>query len=144
MSQYLHGKIVGGALGSFLCPPGHPNYYHHISGPKFLISLTYAVESDDVHPEMRGRAQAILNRYKLPPINDPQVQDWIYRVMGYFRGCYVGKEGSWQASDLVIDSTRDPIKHQNEHAGVHLIRQYYPEFKLTKTILKKAYWGEKK
>jgi len=88
------------------------------------------------------------------PLDNPEVQDWIEQVMGYFKGCYSGydyktQKISWDASDLRCGlktnegEPLDAVLNQYMHAGVHLIRKYYPEFKLTEAIVKNAYWGNK-
>lgn len=69
------------------------------------------------------------------------------QVLGYFKECYVGqdKQGSpsWNVSDLHIDAAIDPIINADNHAGVHMIREYYPEFVPTAEHFKSAYWGSK-
>lgn len=82
-----------------------------------------------------------------PPINSEAVQDWIYQVLGYFRGCYQGDEAlgeaSWHAQNLRIRSDWDPVLNADSHAGVHHIRQFFPEYGVCKTDFDLAYWGKR-
>ena len=142
-------------MGGFLNPPTHPEHTSHVEldlrrrpWNRGGMSLSYATgEGSGVHPETRSAAQRILGDWKPPPIESPEVQDWIASVLGYFKGCYVGQDAegkpSWNASDLRIDAGVDPVLNADLHAGVHLIRKYYPEYTPTAEDFKRAYWGKK-
>ena len=142
-----YGKIVHEGMGSFLEPPTHPSHYYRVKssyGDTFAMSLEAAAESDWLNYKTRKKAKEILDSWKPLPLNDPRTQDWIHQVLGYFKDCYQGKNGSWNVSDLEINPNIDPIKNQDRHAGVHFIRKYYPHYRLTKKDLEEAYWGKKK
>ena len=67
-------------------------------------------------------------------------------MLGYFRGCFnfhPENETGWHAGNLTIDSGVDPLENADFHAGVHLIRRYYPEFQPTREHFLQAYWGSK-
>lgn len=138
------GKIVSGSMGSFLEPPTHPNHHYEVRsvyGDTFGIALSEASKTDWLDEQTRALAKIIMNNWTPPPIDAVLVVDWIHQVLGYFKNCYKGE--SWKASNLVIDSLCDPLSNQNTHAGVNRIRQYYPQYKLTETDLKQAYWGKR-
>lgn len=141
-------------MGGFLCPPGHPTHSFSAEtgrrdNPNGCYSLESAIDQEWLPADIRGRARGILERWEREkkPLTDPEVQEWVLTVLGYFKGCYRGqdKEGnpSWNASDLRIDSGIDPVLNADLHAGVHLIRKYYPEFVPTAEHFKGAYWGQK-
>jgi hypothetical protein len=145
-----YGRIVNEGVGGFLNPPTHPEHsysVHSSYGDTFSMSLTSAAEASWLNPATRGAAKGKLKAWKPLPIEHPDVQDWIYRVMGYFKGCYAWPSDNgdinWNADKLDIDTIKDPVLLQDNHAGVHLIRKYYPEFKLTQEIVERAYWGNR-
>jgi hypothetical protein len=107
------------------------------------VSLTHAVTCDWISADTRGRAAGMIKRWHAnpPAIDSEPVQRWISQVLGYFRGCYVPESGSRNASDLVIDRNRDPVKHAADHAGVRLIRDFYPDFTPTTEHFVSAKWG---
>lgn len=139
------GKVKSGGMGGFLNPPTHPEHsqgVYSVYGDTFAMSLSGAADAEWLNDETRSRARRILKAWKRPPIESDEVQDWICNVMGYFKGCYKGEKG-WNASDLRIDQQADAVLNQDIHAGVNLIRKYYPEFILTADHVSKAYWGKK-
>jgi len=143
------GRIVKESMGSFLDPPTYPTHFYSVETDlnrprkyRGCMSLTFAVKCEWLHDITKQKAKELLDSWQRPPIDRADIQDWIHQVLGYFHHCYKGK--SWKAEDLIIDSERDPIEHQDEHAGVHWIRRFYPEYRLTKEDLEKAYWGSKK
>lgn len=140
------GKITDSGCGGFLNPPTHPEHTQSVTsvyGHTFYISLTGAVAADWLDDECRTAARKILDAWEPLPLESPEVQGWISQVMGYFKGCYQGPTGSWNASDLYIGRCDlFAMENQDRHAGVHLIRKYYPEFVLTEEILKNARWGK--
>jgi hypothetical protein len=97
----------------------------------------------------RAEARRRLDEWRAnaPSIDSEPIQDWIRHVLGYFKGCYrnpqapAGRE--WYASDMVIDSKRDPLADPLEHAGVNLIRRFYHDWLPTAQHFQEAYWGSK-
>jgi hypothetical protein len=139
------GKIADSGMGGFLNPPAHPEHTKSIVsffGDTFSISLSAAVKETWLDDETRNKAKRILSNWKPPDIESPEVQEWILKVLGYFKNCYQSENGSWDASDLRIvnDSSLLPV---DKHAGVYLIRKYYHDFTPTKEHFDKAYWGTK-
>ena len=140
------GKIVNQGMGGFLNPPTHPEHDWSVESVKrhdFSMSLTCAVSCEYLDEETKDKAFKILKDWKKPKLKSQEVQGWIYQVMGYFRNCYQGEDGSWKAGELTVDSKLDPMLNQDIHAGVHFIRRFYPGFKLKQSHLDNAYWGEK-
>ncbi|HWC39364.1 MAG TPA: hypothetical protein VG476_12580, partial [Acidimicrobiales bacterium] len=83
--------------------------------------------------------------WERPAIESDEVRDWIAQVLGYFRNCYRGdgpEPQCWHAANLHI-VRGDDLPPVDEHAGVHLIRKYYPEYTPTADDFKSAYWGVK-
>lgn len=153
-------RVTSGGMGGFLCPPGHPEHSYHVETDLMRrpenrggMNLSSAVESDWLEedaPEARNAARALLLAWECEkkPIADPEVQDWIAHVLGYFRGCYKGPGNEpecWHASDLHIHQGADtlPGADWRKHAGVHLIQNYYPDYKPCADDFARAYWGEK-
>lgn len=155
------GKIVEGSGGCFLDPPTYPTHHHHIEGVwgGFFMGLTAIADEDWLDDECRAEAKALLAGWERPPITDPAIKDWIRQVLGYFRGCFQGvdSEGlpSWKAGELLHGKRRCPecgsivevdpadyVKYACQHAGVHLIRKFYPEYIPTKADFQSAYWGK--
>lgn len=144
------GRIVNSGMGGFLNPPTHPEHFKSVQSSyvdTFSMSLSAAADADWLNPATRGRARGILKGWKAPAIESPAVQEWIAQVLGYFAGCYVGQDKagapSWNASDLRIDKEADPVANADLHAGVHLIRKYYPAFAPTAEHFAAACWGKK-
>lgn len=142
------GSIVHEGMGGFLCPPTHPEHNQSVCsrvGDRFSMCLSSAVDCDWLDEGTRNKAKEILDAWRKPPIADSDVQDWILQVLGYFRGCYKGLDGpeEWSVSNLKMDRSVDPVLNADQHAGVHLIRKYYPEFIPTDLHFKAAYWGMK-
>lgn len=145
-----YGKIdrTSGA-GGFLNPPTHPE--HTISvrssyGNTFFMSLSSAAEAEWLNAETRGRAKGILKAWRKPPIESPEIQDWIRQVLGYFRHCYKGdgpEPECWHASNHKIIKDKWEILPLDQHAGVHFIRNYYPEYEPQREHFSEAYWGTK-
>jgi len=145
-----YGKIDRrSGMGGFLNPPTHPSHamsVHSSYGDIFSMSLESAAECEWLNPSTRYAARGILKAWKRPAIESPEVQDWIKQVLGYFRNCYRGEGPEpecWNASNLRIIKNGEPLPLIGEHAGVHLIRKYYPEFTPAAEHLSGAYWGQK-
>jgi hypothetical protein len=148
------GRIVNQGVGGFLCPPGHP--MHKLSVETDLrrkpenrgwMSLEAAIDSEGLDDATRAAARTVLASWEKPALDTPEVQDWILQVLGYFRNCYnFGNPNiaeNWWAANLSINAEVDPMLCANSHAGVHLIRKYYPEFAPTAEHFAGAYWGAK-
>lgn len=155
--RLLKGTLTNQGMGGFLNPPTHPEHEWSIievngrKNPENLEaqSLSGVIGEGSIWDGFtRGAAKAKLKNWQPLPIDDPAVQDWIQQVLGYFRGCYANPElpepGRWNASTLLISSERDPLEWADLHAGVRLIRKYYPEFQPTREQFAEAYWGMKK
>jgi hypothetical protein len=149
------GRIVHEGMGGFLCPPTHPMHTASVEtdlrrkpANRGRMSLEAAVESTSLDAATRAVARTILNTWERqkPPLDSAEVREWILQVLGYFRGCFnwtPDVEGGWHAANLTIDREHDPLKHADCHAGVHLIRKYYPAYQPTAADFAGAYWGQK-
>ena len=147
--KHSWAKLVHSGMGGFLNPPGHPEHEWSIKsvyGDTSSMSLSYAAKHCG-DPKAKAAAKAKLSEWRRPPLSDPRVQDWIHQVLGYFAGMYVGMDKamqpSWDVSDLRHLPDADPVLNQEIHAGVHLIRQYYPEYKAIRPDFQAAYWGRR-
>lgn len=144
------GRITKDGMGGFLNAPTHPEHYYSVSsvyGDTFSMCLSAAVDCTWLNDEAKTKAQELLSQWEPLPLNNSEVQDWILQIMGYFKNCYRGRnsdnECSWNAGDLVIRHDWNPLDWDTLHAGVHLIRKFYPGFILTAEHVKNAYWGTK-
>jgi hypothetical protein len=147
------GLIVGGSTGSFLDPPSYPTHFYHVEtdlrkrpANRGVMSLTYAVTSEWLDDDTRARVKRVLDGWTAPPLSDPATAEWVSQVLGYFAGCYKGEDGPecWHAGKLRINMTVDPMLNVDLHAGVHLIREFYPDFTPTAQDFEHAHWGERK
>jgi hypothetical protein len=145
------GRLARGGAGGFLNPPTHPEHDWHIETDlrrrpenRGFMALNSAIDCDWLADGTRASARRKLAEWVRPALDSPEVQAWIHQVLGYFRGCYQGNadlgEKSWHVSNLKIDN-RDPMTSVDTHAGVRLIRKYYPEFLPTAEHFAKAKWG---
>ena len=128
--------------GGFLNPPTHPEHTMSVQGKDISASLSYGAEHMD--SPLREQCQFILNNWVPLPLEDPAVQVWIRRVLGYFRNCYKGlgdDETAWYCDKLRIADI-NPTLNVDLHAGVHLIRKYYPHFVPTEFDFFEAKWGD--
>lgn len=145
-SKRDYGKIIHEGAGGFLCPPTHPMHKWSVKssyGDTFFMCLeTAAYDSPWLNADTRVRAKQILAAWKPLPITDVSVQDWIRQVLGYFRNCYQAENGSWKAGELRILKQGEALPY-DKHAGVHLIRKYYPDYYPSVQELSEAYWGTK-
>jgi hypothetical protein len=140
------GRIVNRGMGGFLNPPGHPERSFSVETDlqgrpenRGGLSLSSAIECEWLSLETRSAAARVLKEWSRPWIGAEDVQAWILQVLGYFKNCYQSPSGSWNASDLFIG---DGDGHEDQHAGVHLIRKYYPEFVPTTAQFLAARWGK--
>lgn len=148
------GRIVQPGMGGFLNPPTHPEHDWHVETDlrrrpenRGGMSLTAATEATWLDSATRAEARKMLKNWQPPPLNSPEIVDWRQQVLGYFRGMYRNpnepKDEQWNASTMIHDPNRDPIANADEHAGVHLIRKYYPGYVPTEEDFGGAYWGSK-
>ena len=147
------GLIVHPGMGGFLNPPTHPEHDWHVETDlrrrpenRGGMSLSAAVDATWLDPATRAEAKKLLKSWQPPSPSSPEITDWRQQVLGYFRGCYRNPgspDGEWNASNLVIDQNRDPIANADDHAGVHLIREFYPDYVPTEDNFGGAYWGSK-
>ncbi len=154
------GRIVGRGMGGFLNPPGHPEHTHSVETDlrrrpenRGGMSLSSAVECEYLDRATRRAARLMIYGWdkKKPGIENPahpELREWVYQVLGYFRGCYQGpghETECWNADKLMIHKGADtlPGADWNKHAGVHLIRKYYPEYEPKMADFERAYWGTK-
>ena len=155
-SKKEKGKIVNKGMGGFLCPPGHPEHSYSVQTDlrrrewnRGSMSLSFAAKCEWLDPFTKADARSALRKWSdnRPAIDSAEVKDWIQQVLGYFRGCYKGNpdlgEKAWDAGNLRMDQKVDPMLNVELHAGVRLIRQYYPEYVPTAEDFAGAYWGKK-
>ena len=144
-------RIIPGRLGCLLDPPNFPNYLYEVETDcnrrkenRGSMSITCAASCDWIDSDVRARCSKLIADWHLnkPELTSPEVTKWISSVLGYFRSCYVrSKGGSRNVSDLLIDSSRDPMKFWYLHAGVLMIQDFYPEFAPTEQHFVSAKWG---
>src|SRR5262245_63196618 len=125
-------------MGGFLNPPGHPEHTMSVETDlrrrpenRGSMSLSSAAKSEWLHPETRAEAQRILSSWQKPPLHHPDVVDWRRQVLGYFKNCWKGTgEDPWHVHNLRMGKMPEGAKPA-DHAGVHLIQKYYPEYEPT-------------
>ncbi len=151
----MKSRVTNNGMGGFLCPPGHPMLTHSVETDLHRrpenrggCSLEYAVTAPEIEESTKAVCRTLLNTWAAnkPALNSPAVKDWIRQCLGYFKGCYnfqPENETGWHAGHLTIDSDLDPMEHADHHAGVHLIRRYYPEYQPCRLDFLRAYWGQK-
>lgn len=151
-------RIAKNGQGGFLDPPDYPSHSYHVETDlrrrpqnRGAMSLTYAVEDAPwLDPDTKREAKALLDKWKTnrPPIDSPKVQDWIHQVLGYFKNSYgrsrpgTPERERWHVQNLSFEDI-DPVLNADLHAGVHLIRRFYPEFTPTREDFERAYWGKR-
>jgi len=141
-------RIVPGGMGNFLDPPEYPTHQFHIGYGRRQggSSLTSNSSVESIDPLTRKEVRGLLDNWKKnrPPIDSPEVRKWISEVLGYMATGYRNPNAGdkqWDASKLVFDSKRDPVRNAKDHAGVHLIRKFYPDFTPTDDDFAGARWG---
>jgi hypothetical protein len=148
-------RIARNGQDSFLDPPEYPTHEYHVQTDlrrrpenRGSMALTYAVEEAPwLDPETKSEAKALIDKWKTrrPALNSQKVQDWIHQVLGYFKNGYRNPSAGaqqWHASKLIFDE-RDPVQNADDHAGVHLIQKFYPDFSPTQQDFAHAYWGKR-
>jgi hypothetical protein len=155
------GRIVNSGVGGFLNPPGHPEHTHSVETDlrrkpenRGSMSLSYAVKSQWLDSGTFAEAMTLLLAWAVNklPLTAPAVKDWILQCLGYFRGCYnfrfggtpADNEAGWEAGNLTIDQGLDPMKNADFHAGVHHIREFYPDYTPRAVDFQRAYWGKQR
>lgn len=154
-AAYVVAKIVNNGMGGFLCPPNHPKHTKSVIWREFsphsrvfternsnYCSLSHALDADYFSPSIKEAVQALFDEWEQGkfPLEHPEIQAWICQVLGYFRRCYADN-GSRHADKLTIDD-RDPMTCIDTHAGVLLIRDFYPNFVPTAEHFRTAKWGK--
>ena len=140
-------SVKPGGAGGFLNSPTHPEHDYHVATTSAFMSLSSALEYTDYpRPEIKAKARRLLDAWSPLPIDTEDVQDWIHHVLGYYRGCYRRSSpgpDEWNVSNLQMDPKVNPMLAVQWHAGVNLIRKYYPDFEPTQQHFDWAYWGTK-
>ena len=142
-TKYEPARIIQSGMGGFLNPPGHPEHTTSVETDlrwrpenRGRMSLTAASKCGYIDPAIRAKATRLLTAYVPPDIASDEGRTWARSVLGYFRGCYRNPqkagEDQWHAAHVDVDSNRDPLANADDHAGVHWIRKWYPEFRPTK------------
>jgi hypothetical protein len=148
-------------MGGFLNPPGHPEHTMSVSR-RYANGREYGCSSltnflEDAHPwigndaAVRANIRGVLKRWEdsKPALETVAVQEWVLQVLGYFRHCYrnpsLNAPECWHAQHMIMGETQARIMDllENDHAGVHHIRKYYPEFQPREEHWRGAYWGTK-
>jgi hypothetical protein len=150
------GRIIGRGAGGFLNPPTHPEHNYSVETDlqqrpedRGSMSLSYAVSCEWLDSDTRRAAAKMLKDWQKnkPGLNDPAVQEWIGQVLGYFRNCYAapGRDmddpETWHADKLAI-ANGERAYSVERHAGVHFIREFYPEYKPSTADFDRAKWGK--
>jgi hypothetical protein len=146
------GKLVREGMGGFLNPPTHPEHEWSVQTDlrrrpdnRGSMCLSTAATSEYLDDATRNAAKRALSAWTAPAIDSPEVQAWILQVLGYFQNCYynsnAGDKG-WDAGNLDIDSKVDPLLNADIHAGVRLIRKFYPSYEPTEEEFAAARWGD--
>jgi hypothetical protein len=114
------------------------------------MSLSAAVESEWLDVGTRRRARALLDVWEKakPDLGNSEVQDWVHQVLGYFKNCWRGtgqEPECWHVSNLRMTKSGEvPDGYKvTDHAGVHYIRKFYPDFFPATDHFTQAYWGTK-
>jgi hypothetical protein len=143
-SRRNYGKIdYANGSGGFLDPPTHPHHTKSVRssyGDTYTLSLESAAQAEWLNSATKAQAKGILSRWQPLPLEDERTQAWILQVLGYFKNCYKGdgpEPECWHAGNLKIDN----YGSDDDHAGVHLIRKYYPEFVPTQEHWNNAKYG---
>lgn len=154
---------LNSGIGGFLDAPGFPTHTASVETAHLnrlgglhcwsdggATSIDAAVDDESLPGWVRRAAARLIEEWRenRPALESEIVQAWIAHCLGYFRGCYRGKDagkfgrGEWAAESLTIDQERDPLATPEEHAAVHLIHKFYPEYVLTREDLSRAHWGD--
>lgn len=120
-------KIVSGGMGSFLCPPGHPNHTRHVMEKAGnhrevgSMAIDSATRYDYLPEAIRDRAQRLID-------NATMVESdlWVRSVYGYFRNMWTADGRMWERADN-LNVGRPDGAPDDWHAAPLYIRQYFPD-----------------
>ncbi len=146
------GRVINRGMGGFLNPPAHPEHSFSVEVDlrrrpenRGGMSLSCAAECAHLDLATRRAARTVLAGWSKPALNSPEVKAWISQVLGYFAHCFQNPSAGdqcWDAGKLLISKDRNPLDGNGDyHAGVHLIRRYYPEYQPTAGDFANARWG---
>jgi hypothetical protein len=108
------------------------------------MSLEFAAGCEWLDAATRGAAKRLRDKWQAPPLESPEIREWVLQVLGYFATMYnLSGVNDWAVANLTIDRKRDPVANADKHAGVHFIRKYYPHYMPTADDFANAYWGTK-
>lgn len=155
MKKHVSARVTDRhGMGGFLNPPGHPEHTQSVETDlrrkpenRGSMSLSAAMEADYLDPKIRYQARRILERWTAENASATPDPKWVRQVLGYFRHCYRGPVAlpngeHWRVERLSINPERDPMAYPADHAGVNLIRKYYPGYEPTAVEFSEAKWGE--
>lgn len=143
MTTYWIGE---GGAGGFLNPPGHPAHTKHITNAH-RDSISIESKYEWLPVSIMKQCDDLVAKWNetKPSLKDGEGLAWVHKVLGYFNHCYKGVgEHCWHADQLKVDHDDElaPMQHIDDHAGVHFIRKYYPDFTPTRDHFKYARWGK--
>lgn len=110
------GRVCSGGMGSFLCPPLHPEHKFNVETDlwrrkenRSSMSLSYAVTCDWLAEVTRQEAEELLAQWEQDklPLSSPVVKSWIEQVMTHFQHCFGNfllpdGENAFNASNVLI------------------------------------------
>lgn len=151
------GRIIRGGMGGFLDPPGYPTHDWSVQTDlrrrpenRGLMSIDSATKAEWLDGATRSHARRLVEQWRAsrPPLSSPQVRDWVHQVLGYFGSMYrnpaVPEDRQFNVSEMISNPRLDPVRHADDHAGVHFVREFYPEFSPSATDFEKAHWGSRR
>lgn len=128
-------------MGGFLDPPGYPTHTHSVYGSlngrrvDDMMCLSSAAEAEYIPEDIRSKAQALLDGWQPPALESPEVQSWITQVMAHLASMYRAVDvpepecwHGWRMRVIRVDPLSPEAPPISEHAGVHLIRRFYPQW----------------
>ncbi|MDR2571812.1 MAG: hypothetical protein LBD23_16160 [Oscillospiraceae bacterium] len=140
-------KIKNNGVGGFLNPPTHPEHTMSVGDKNNHLSLSGAIQYEWVPKNIKEQAQKILDDWKKPALDSPEIVDWRRHVLGYFRNCYskdgIDRNVNNKENMFIFNSKDKPNLPIDHHLGVMFIREFYPEYKPNNADFAGAYWGKK-
>lgn len=135
----------GKSCGCFLEPPNHPSYsYAWETIDEYASVDTVAKNEHGYFPEKAvWLANKFLDDYDINEQSPELVQDWIHKVLGYFKNCYSKDGVTRDVNDGLIVAKQGEKYPLDHHLGVMHVRQYLPDWTPTKDDFIHAYWGTK-
>jgi hypothetical protein len=139
MAEHVFRIIDGkdGGMGSFLCPPGHPNLKYSIiekssrSWNAYEVGA-YSLDSDGewIPAGIRRTAERMLTSAVL--IESPA---WVATVYGYYRNMYAREGVMWERADQLVGGK--PGDYPDDwHAGVVFVRKYFPDHEVRADLIR--------